>query len=90
VLMHQVKDLPARPSERLRKPVAPDLEELLMRCLAKDPAARPADARELDDALARCRNAGDWTRDLADDWWRKYAAAQNEKTMVTAAPPAAK
>ena len=90
VLMHQVKDLPVRPSERLRKPVAPDLEELLMRCLAKDPAARPADARELDDALARCRNAGDWTRDQADDWWRKYAAAQNEKTMVTAAPPAAK
>jgi len=89
VLMHQVKDLPVRPSERLGKPVSPDLEELLMRCLAKNPASRPANARELDDALARCRNAADWTRDLADEWWRKFAAVQSEKTMVTT-PPVAK
>jgi hypothetical protein len=90
VLMHQVKDLPARPSERLGRPVSPDLEELLIRCLAKNPASRPANARELDDALARCRNAGDWTRELADEWWRKFAAAQSEKTMVTTTPPPAK
>jgi tRNA A-37 threonylcarbamoyl transferase component Bud32 len=90
VLMHQVKDLPVRPSERLGKPVSPDLEELLMRCLAKKPAARPANARELDDALARCRSAADWTRDLADEWWRKLAAAQSEKTLVTTTPPATK
>jgi tRNA A-37 threonylcarbamoyl transferase component Bud32 len=90
VLMHQVKDLPVRPSERLGKPVSPDLEELLMRCLAKNPASRPINARELDDALARCRSAADWTRELADEWWRKFAAAQSEKTLVTTTPPAAK
>jgi tRNA A-37 threonylcarbamoyl transferase component Bud32 len=89
VLMHQVKDLPVRPSERLGKPISPDLEELLMRCLAKNPASRPANARELDDALTRCRSAADWTRELADEWWRKFAAAQSEKTMVTT-PPGAK
>ena len=89
VLMHQVKDLPVRPSERLGKPVSPDLEELLMRCLAKNPASRPANARELDDALARCRSAADWTRELADEWWRKFAATQSEKTVVTT-PPATK
>ncbi|MFZ0827772.1 MAG: serine/threonine protein kinase [Verrucomicrobiia bacterium] len=90
VLIHQVKDVPELPSKRLGRPVSPDLEELLMCCLAKDPASRPANARELDDALGRCRNAADWTRDQADEWWRKFAAAQSEKTMVTAAPPAAK
>src|ERR1017187_2655885 len=89
VLMHQVKDLPVRPSERLGKPVSPDLEELLMRCLAKNPASRPANARELDDALARCRSAADWTREMADEWWRKFASSHNEKTMVTT-PPGAK
>jgi tRNA A-37 threonylcarbamoyl transferase component Bud32 len=82
VLMHQVKNLPVRPSERLGKPLSPDLEELLMRCLAKNPASRPANARELDDALARCRNAAGWTRELADEWWRNFASAQNEKTLV--------
>ncbi len=83
VLMHQVKDMPVRPAERLGKPVSPDLEELLMRCLAKDPAARPASARELDDALAACRSAADWPRAQADEWWRKFSAKQSDKTVVT-------
>jgi len=83
-----VKDLPLRPSERLGKRVSPDLEELLMRCLAKNPASRPANARELDDALARCQSAAAWTRVLADEWWRKFAATQSDKTVVTASPSA--
>ena len=57
-----------------------------MRCLAKNPASRPANARELDGTLARCRNAADWTRELADEWWRKCAALQSEKTVVTVSP----
>jgi hypothetical protein len=84
VMMHQVKHLPVRPSKRLGKPVSPDLEELLMSCLAKNPASRPAGTRELDDALARCRSGKDWTREMADEWWRKFAATQSEKAMVTA------
>jgi len=86
VLLHQVKDLPLRPSERLGKPVSPDLEALLMRCLAKNPAARPANARELDAALAGCGSAAHWTRELAEDWWRKFSATQSDKTVVTELP----
>ncbi len=85
VLLHQVKDMPMRPSERLGKPVSPDLEELLMRCLAKDPTARPVNARELDEALGGCQIAGDWTRDLAEEWWRKFAGPPSDKTVVTPA-----
>ena len=54
-----------------------------MRCLAKKPAERPTDARELDDALSRCESAGDWTREMADEWWRKFAGSQSDKTVVT-------
>jgi hypothetical protein len=82
VLMHQVKHLPAKPSGRLGRPVSPELENLLMRCLAKNPAARPANARELADALAKCPGATDWTRDRAEEWWSRFAAAQSEKTLV--------
>ena len=70
--------------------MAPDLEDGLMRCLAKDPATRPANARELEAVLARCRNGADWTRELAEEWWQKFTVAQLEKTVVSTRPPAAK
>jgi eukaryotic-like serine/threonine-protein kinase len=90
VLMHQVKHLPDRPSARLGRAVSADLEDLLMRCLAKDPAARPATARDLEDALGRCREAAAWTRDSAEAWWRAFASARAGRTMATAPAPAAK
>jgi len=82
VLMHQVKQLPAKPSERLGKPVSPELENLLMCCLAKKSADRPDSARELADALMKCPGATDWTRDRAEQWWIRLATTQTEKTLV--------
>jgi serine/threonine-protein kinase len=82
VLMHQVKAAPDKPSARLRKPVATDLEDLILRCLAKDPAERPATARTLEMALSRCQNANDWTREKAEAWWQQRAAVNSNKTMV--------
>ena len=82
VMVRQVQELPEKPSDRMKRPVSADLEELLMKCLEKKPAERPASAAALEEALGRCAASGAWTRQDAADWWIKFAAAQNAKTTV--------
>jgi len=61
---------------RERDPSLPqDLEAVLLRCLAKDPAERPASMTELRAQLANCRDAGRWTDTEAIQWWESYSAA---------------
>lgn len=52
VLAHIGKE-PEPPSRRLGRPLPEAVESVVMRCLAKDPAARFADAGELAAALRR-------------------------------------
>ena len=75
LLVCQVKEPPPHPAERLGKPVSPDLADLIMRCLAKQPEQRPPSAEALDQALAGCASAGAWTSLDAEQWWRANMAA---------------
>ncbi len=92
LLARQVKDSPPPPSQRLGKPVSPDLAELLLRCLAKLPEQRPPSAEALEQALSACVSAGTWTLLDAEQWWRTHmadidvlpAATMAEKTLVIA------
>jgi serine/threonine-protein kinase len=49
-----------------------DLEAVLRRCLAKAPADRFSDAGSLDEALAGCTCAGEWTEARARAWWQEH------------------
>jgi tRNA A-37 threonylcarbamoyl transferase component Bud32 len=92
LLVRQVKELPPHPAERLGKPVSPDLADLIMLCLAKQPEQRLPSADALDQALAGCASAGAWTPLNAEQWWRANmatvealpVAAMAEKTLVIA------
>ncbi len=59
---------PEPPSKRLGRPVHAGLEQILMRCLAKDPAARPT-TEALDDALATLVFEPPWSQARARAWW---------------------
>ena len=65
---------PVVPPSRLRPEVPADLEQVVLRCLAKSPEDRFADAKALAKAFAACKATGDWNSDRSDEWW--VAAAQ--------------
>jgi hypothetical protein len=81
VLMAHVHDPPPTPSQ-VRAEVPADLEQVILRCLAKDPAERYADVARLDRALAACGAAGQWTESDAEAWWRSQPAARSHAAPV--------
>ena len=89
VIGHHLHTPPPSPSAS-GPSVPADLEAALMRCLAKDPAARFATARDLAHALHGCGKTTPWDRERADDWWDVFKAARepaHEAPGPGAAPP---
>jgi eukaryotic-like serine/threonine-protein kinase len=77
ICMKHVSAPPEPPSVRCGRPVSRDLESLLLRCLAKSPLERPADAAELLAGLDACVVEGRWTASDAAAWW----AARDESSQ---------
>ena len=69
ICQQHLTETPPKPSEKRQLPLAEDLEQVVMQCLAKDPAERPASARALLSSLATCQAAGSWSQEMAADWW---------------------
>ena len=75
LLLHHAKTMPTPPSALTELPIPASLDQLVMSCLAKDPADRPQSARELSRRLAEVDGAGDWTEDRARAWWTLHEPA---------------
>jgi eukaryotic-like serine/threonine-protein kinase len=61
-----------RPQTRTERPIPRDLEQLIMDCLEKDPARRPASAYQLARRLSACHVPEQWTRERAEHWWQTH------------------
>ncbi|QEH34245.1 Serine/threonine-protein kinase PknB [Aquisphaera giovannonii] len=68
VMIAQVRD-PAKPPSEIRQGIPADLEEVVLRCLEKEPDARYQDADSLGRALEACRDARGWSPEDAEAWW---------------------
>jgi eukaryotic-like serine/threonine-protein kinase len=77
VMIAHVRDEVVKPSQR-QADVPADLEHVILRCLAKSPEDRFQDVDSLEQALAECAAANQWTQSHAARWWN-----ENNQTTAT-------
>ena len=86
LLMHHAHTAPIPPSARTELSIPAALDQLVLSCLAKDPADRPQTARELSRRLATVDGANAWTEDRARDWWAGHQPAPEPPGAVARLP----
>ena len=72
MLMAHVQEEPTPPSRVAEMGVSPELDSVILACLAKDPADRPEDAAILYRRLSECPTEDPWNRDRAVGWWHLH------------------
>ena len=72
VMFHHAHTPPPRPSTRSELPIPAPLEDLLMECLEKDPARRPASAEAVSTRLDAVSLESAWTVERAERWWAMH------------------
>jgi serine/threonine-protein kinase len=92
ILAAHMMEPPPHPTA-LRPDISTDLADVVSKCLQKDPSQRYATVEALDQALAACRNAGEWTPPMAAAWWQQSTqpaepAGPTEAAALSEAPPA--
>jgi serine/threonine-protein kinase len=63
---------PVPPPSLFQAGIPEDLERVVLRCLAKDPADRFPDAASLERALGECACSGDWDQERASRWLAEW------------------
>jgi len=77
------------PPSQIDARVPSDLEQVIVKCLAKLPADRFPDASSLERALAACRDADRWSDADAERWWSEAGegtASPRGETGLTEQP----
>ena len=71
-LLRHIEEEPDPPSLYAPHPISPELDAVVLACLAKQPEDRPADAAALARRLAACPTREPWTEERAQEWWRTH------------------
>jgi serine/threonine protein kinase len=90
ICMHHIRTPAESISQRLGRPVSPELEALLLKCLEKIVTDRPQSAKELREALEALPQAKTWTTADAERWWVERAKNQAQRTAIVPDSPPVK
>jgi serine/threonine protein kinase len=82
ILAH-AKDTPVPPSSVGELAIPEALEVLVLECLAKDPADRPASAAELSRRLGSAVAGEPWDQERAARWWQTHKPERAEAATAT-------
>jgi hypothetical protein len=84
MLVAHAHTVPAAPSSLAPAALPDALNRLVLKCLTKDPAARPESADRLAEGLNEIDFPRPWTQDAAAEWW-----AENRPTRLKSVEPLA-
>ena len=71
LLLQILYERPVPPDERVSFAVPAPLSQLIMECLEKAPANRPASVEELLQRLDAIQRSEPWTQEQAAAWWQR-------------------
>jgi len=72
VFQKQLTDEPVPPSEKNSRPLCLKLEDILLRCLKKNPDERLQNVTELLEALQSCEALEPWHMEFRKSWWEHF------------------
>jgi serine/threonine-protein kinase len=87
-LIDHVHTDPVPPSQRVETPIPEALEALVLSCLAKEPADRPASAEHLKERLGHIELESAWTPERAERWWDRHLPPREKdraRSMIASA-----
>ncbi len=73
MVAHHLRTTPVPPSQRSELEIPASLDRVVLQCLAKAPADRPANARDLARTLANLDGFQPWDEERAARWWAAHA-----------------
>lgn len=83
MMLHHIETPPTPPSQRSRFAIPPELDAIILSCLAKPPEDRPASATELSRRLTACPLREPWSEERAHAWWDEHIPSGGDSQRPT-------